>query len=102
MESGDVHLISVTHKAAGMLVPSKLYSALAVGRPCIYIGPKRTEAAKVIHDFGAGSVIAQGRPRVLADEIKRYRLSADVWFLRITVRVRQARFLCPSNQSMLD
>lgn len=80
MESGDVHLISMKDKAAGMLVPSKLYAALAVGRPCIFIGPTLSETAKVINDFNAGSVVAQGDARGLADHIKHYRSNSEGWF----------------------
>ncbi|MCB1562374.1 MAG: glycosyltransferase family 4 protein [Alphaproteobacteria bacterium] len=80
MESGDVHLISMKEEAAGLLVPSKLYAALAVHRPCILIGPEHSETAKVLHDFGAGQVVAQGHPRELADKIKEYRLNSDRWF----------------------
>lgn len=80
MESGDVHLISVANAAAGMLVPCKLYSALAVQRPCIYIGPAKSEAAKVIKDFEAGVVVRQGQGAALAEEIKRLRLNSDDWF----------------------
>lgn len=80
MESGDVHLISMKEKAAGCLVPSKLYSALAVGRPTIFIGPENCETAKVIHDFKAGQVIHQGDARLLANTILQYRNSGEHWF----------------------
>ena len=59
MESGDVHLISMRGNAAGMLVPSKIYSALSAGRPALFLGPSKCEVAKVIYDFKAGSVVSQ-------------------------------------------
>jgi glycosyltransferase involved in cell wall biosynthesis len=80
MESGDLHLISMTHDAAGMLVPSKLYSALAVGRPCVLVGPSHTEAARTITEFKAGAVVAQGEAAQLAGVILRYRMDSDAWF----------------------
>lgn len=80
MESGDVHLISMKHEAAGLLVPSKLYSALAVARPCILVGPVHCEVAKVIGDYRAGAVIPQGQPALLAQAIVRYRESSAEWF----------------------
>lgn len=80
MESGDVHLISMREDAAGMLVPCKLYAALAVGRPSIFVGPESSETAKVIHDFHAGAVIAQGNAQALADQIRHYRLNGEDWF----------------------
>lgn len=80
MESGDLHLISMSPDTAGMLVPSKLYSALAVGRPCVFVGPSHCETARTILDYNAGSVVPQGEAQQLADTILRYRMSSDAWF----------------------
>ncbi len=80
LESGDVHLISMRHEAAGMLVPCKLYSALAVKRPCIFIGPVHCEAAKVITEYHAGAVIPQGQGALLAETIRHYREDGKLWF----------------------
>ncbi len=80
MESGDVHVVSMKHEAAGAIVPCKLYSALAAQRPCIFIGPSQSESAMVVKDFKAGAIVAQGDAASLASEIKRYCLSADDWF----------------------
>ncbi|MFN3700975.1 MAG: glycosyltransferase, partial [Alphaproteobacteria bacterium] len=80
MESGDVHLISMRENAAGCLVPSKLYSALAVGRPCVFVGPEACEAAKVIEDYRAGEVIPQGDAALLAKVILQFRMNGETWF----------------------
>lgn len=80
MESGDVHLISMNEEAAGCLVPSKLYAALAVQRPCILVGPEQSETAKVIKDFQAGAVIKQGDAHRLAEVILGFRFNSDQWF----------------------
>lgn len=80
MESGDVHLISMADDAAGLLVPSKLYSALAVRRPCIFVGPVQSEAARVINDFKAGAVVPQDEPEILAQTIIGLRSNSEAWF----------------------
>ena len=80
MESGDVHLISMNEKAAGMIVPVKLYAALSVHRPCVFVGPQNTETAKVIEDFNMGRIVAQGDAQALAHEIRQFREASDVWF----------------------
>lgn len=80
MESGDVHLLSLRHAAVGMVVPVKLYTALAVGRPCIMIGPDNSEAAAVIKEFHVGSVVSQGKAELLAEEIRQMRMSSETWF----------------------
>ncbi|MCK5385049.1 MAG: glycosyltransferase family 4 protein [Alphaproteobacteria bacterium] len=80
MESGDVHLISMKEEAAGFIVPSKLYAALAVARPCIFIGPEQCECAKVIRDYGAGVVVPQGDSKTLLKAVKTFRESGEAWF----------------------
>lgn len=80
MESGDVHLISMKDEAAGLIVPCKLYAALAVARPCILIGPEQSETAKVIKDFHTGRVVHQGNARELAEAVKYYRENGAAWF----------------------
>jgi len=80
MESGDVHLVSMHEAAAGMIVPIKLYAALAVHRPCILVGPLQSETAKVIEGFNAGCIVPQGDAELLAQEIRQYRENSDTWF----------------------
>src|SRR5690606_31603558 len=79
MESADLHLVSLNDEAAGLMVPSKFYSALAAGRPCIYIGPPDTEITQVIEHFGCGRVVANGDGAALIREILNYRERADLW-----------------------
>ena len=57
--SGDVHLVTLKAGLEGLLVPSKFYGSLAAGRPVIFIGPERSEIARIIHETRCGYVIAQ-------------------------------------------
>lgn len=97
MEGGDLHLISMRHEVSGMIVPSKLYAALAAGRPCIFIGPDMCEAAKVIQEFGAGAVIGQGQSRKLAQEILNYRNDGDMWFAAQRGALKASEKFVPTN-----
>ena len=97
MESGDVHLISMRGNAAGMLVPSKLYAALAVGRPAIFLGPVKSETAKVLQDFKAGSVISQNDVKGFIEEIRRYRYDENHWFNAHHAAVEAAKVFVPGE-----
>lgn len=80
MESGDLHLISVRDDAAGLLVPSKFYSAIAAARPTIYIGPHDTEVGRMIRDYGCGAIVPPGEGATLAQAILYFRNDSDAWF----------------------
>lgn len=99
LENGDVHLISMADDAASFLVPCKLYSAIAVARPCILVGPAQCEVAKVIHDFEAGYIVPQGAPENLARAILALRYEEDVW-MRAYNGTMQARESFAPNASI--
>lgn len=80
MESGDVHLVSMPEEAAGKLVPSKLYAALAVSRPVIFMGPQESEICRVLKDFNAGATIPPNNTTALVKAIRKYRYDSDAWF----------------------
>jgi glycosyltransferase involved in cell wall biosynthesis len=80
MESGDLHLITLRDEAQGLAVPCKFYSALAVERPCVFVGPQESEIAQVIEEYKAGTVVPNGRAEDLAARIKHYRLNGEEWF----------------------
>lgn len=56
----DVHLISLKPELESLIVPSKFYGVLAVGRPVIFIGDKQGELAKIIQLEMCGDVVKQG------------------------------------------
>lgn len=97
MESGDLHLISMNQNAAGLLVPCKLYSALATGRPCVFLGPSASETAKTIQKFGAGSVVNQGHDKELSQVITQYVLDSDTWFTAQKGAINASKTLSPAN-----
>lgn len=80
MQSGDLHLVSIKQEVAGLLVPSKIYAAFASHRPSILVGPQESEAGEVLQKYRAGTVIAQGNPKALAEAILQYRMDGSKWF----------------------
>jgi colanic acid biosynthesis glycosyl transferase WcaI len=60
LASADVHLVSVAPGWEGIMVPSKLQNAFAVGRPVIFLGPTATESATWVRESGGGWVVTPG------------------------------------------
>ena len=66
LSAADVHLATLSDDAVGMMVPSKVYGALASGRPCLFLGPRESEVARLISRSGAGAVVPPADARGLA------------------------------------
>jgi colanic acid biosynthesis glycosyl transferase WcaI len=56
----DTHLISMRPEMTGIVVPGKLYGAMAAGRPAIFVGPEHCETADTIRSAGCGITVASG------------------------------------------
>jgi glycosyltransferase involved in cell wall biosynthesis len=59
LASADVHLVSLRAGWAGVIVPSKLQAAFAVGRPVIFAGPRESEVARWVLESGGGWVVGE-------------------------------------------
>lgn len=77
LSAADVHLVTMEHAAEGLVVPSKLYGALAAGRPALFLGPSGSEAARLVRDQQCGSVIESPHGPDLADTIRMWRDRRD-------------------------
>ncbi len=97
MESGDIHIISLDEKAQGLVVPSKFYSAIAAGRPSIFIGPKNCEIAKLMRDFECGTFIEQGDTKTLIETITAYRHDEKFWFKHQEGAIEAAKRFVPQQ-----
>ncbi len=68
---GDVHVVAQKPRTEGLIVPSKIYGALAVGRPVLFVGPGECEVARIVRDSGCGFVIAPGDTAYAAYALRR-------------------------------
>lgn len=59
LTAADAHAITLRTPLEGLIVPSKLYGALACGKPLFYVGPEGCEVARVIESSKLGWA---GRP----------------------------------------
>lgn len=54
LSAGDVHVVSMGQEMAGIIHPGKIYGAMAVGRPVLYLGPSPSHISDLLdaHRFG--------------------------------------------------
>ncbi|HYH22143.1 MAG TPA: glycosyltransferase family 4 protein [Azospirillum sp.] len=72
LAAADLHLASMAVEAEGMLVPCKVAGTLAAGRPCLFLGPGGSEAARCLTEHGCGAVLDPRDGAGLAAAIRGY------------------------------
>ena len=60
LASADVHLVSLSPRWQGLILPSKLQAAFSVGRPVIFVGAAESEIGQWITASGGGWLIREG------------------------------------------
>ncbi len=87
----DVHLISMRSEMTGIVVPGKLYGAMASARPTVFVGPAHCESADTIRQANCGLTIRLGDVDSLVEALERY--AADPEAARIDGERGRAAFL---------
>lgn len=70
MMAGDVHIVTVRRGLEGVVVPSKLYSILAAGRPVLAVAPSNSDAARIVTESGCGVAADPDDPAAVAEAIR--------------------------------
>jgi glycosyltransferase involved in cell wall biosynthesis len=67
----DAHLISLRAQMSGIVVPGKLYGAMASGRPTVFIGPDHCESADTVRQAECGLTLRLGDTAGLVEALTR-------------------------------
>ena len=70
LSAADVHVVGLARGLAGLVVPSRIYGVLAVGRPVIVAADDDSETAQLVRDARSGAVVPPGDPERLAAAIR--------------------------------
>jgi len=70
----DTHLITMRDAMTGIVVPGKLYGAMASGRPTLFVGPEYCESADTIRESDCGQTVRTGD---VAGLVKAIQVMAD-------------------------
>jgi glycosyltransferase involved in cell wall biosynthesis len=73
MMAGDLHIVTVKRGLEGVVVPSKLYSTLAAGRPVLAVAPPQSDAARIVVESGCGVAADPDDPAAVAAAIRELR-----------------------------
>jgi glycosyltransferase involved in cell wall biosynthesis len=73
MMAGDVHIVTIRRGLEGVVVPSKLYSILAAGRPVLAVAAAESDAARIVCESGCGIAVDPDDPAAVAGAIRELR-----------------------------
>jgi len=73
MRAGDVQVITVKRGLEGVVVPSKLYSTLAAGRPVLVVAAPESDSARIVTGAGCGLSADPDDPVAVAAAIRELR-----------------------------
>jgi colanic acid biosynthesis glycosyl transferase WcaI len=60
LAAADVHLVTMGDSIRGIVHPSKVYGAMAVGRPILLVGPDENHVSDIINEFDNGWHVRHG------------------------------------------
>ncbi len=60
LNAADVHVVSVGNATVGVVHPSKIYGAMALGRLILVLGPRDCPAAQLVRERGLGWQVEHG------------------------------------------
>jgi glycosyltransferase involved in cell wall biosynthesis len=69
LSSADIHLLSLGDEWEGIVVPSKFFGSMAVGRAVIYAGPPGSAIAGWIKEFDVGLILTERNLEEIVEEV---------------------------------
>jgi colanic acid biosynthesis glycosyl transferase WcaI len=60
LSAADVHVVSLGENMVGIVHPCKIYGAMAVGRPILYLGPKPSHVSDLLDEHDIGLHVSHG------------------------------------------
>jgi colanic acid biosynthesis glycosyl transferase WcaI len=73
MAAGDVHIICVRRGLEGVVVPSKLYSVLAAGRPVLAVASEESDVVRIVREARCGLAADPDDPASVAEALRKLR-----------------------------
>ena len=99
LSAADVHLVTVGDFIVGIVHPSKVYGALAVGRPILLVGPEESHVGELIREHDIGWRVSHGD---VAGAERVLRLIAAMPEAELAAKGRRARELVESRLSKAE
>lgn len=68
--SSDIQVVILGNGQVGYTHPNKVYGAMYIGKPVLYIGPSESHVADLIYDLEGNISVQHGESQILAEKIE--------------------------------
>jgi glycosyltransferase involved in cell wall biosynthesis len=72
LSAADVHVVAMGNDMVGVVHPCKIYGALAVGRPILFLGPQQSHAGEILGGRAFAKCVNHGDERAAVDAINTF------------------------------
>jgi glycosyltransferase involved in cell wall biosynthesis len=80
LSSADIHAVVLGNGCTGYTHPSKIYSAMAIGRPVLYVGPKQSYVIDMLNICLGNISVEHNQKELLAKELRSFAcMSTHQW-----------------------
>jgi hypothetical protein len=90
LSAADVHVVTMGDALVGIVHPCKLYGAMAVARPILFIGPQNSHVAEIVRENGIGWHVRHGEAERLEALLRTIVAMSPAELASMGVRARQA------------
>lgn len=70
LSAADLHLVTLEPAFDGLMIPSKIYGAMAANRPLLFVGSETNDIAKLIRENACGATVVVDDAPLLASTIR--------------------------------
>jgi hypothetical protein len=97
--AADVHVVSLGPEMVGIIHPCKVYGAMAVGRPILFVGPRPSHVSDLLDQFRIGRHVSHGDVAGCIAAIRELRAEAEQSPARVEETGRRAQQALDENLS---
>lgn len=88
LSAGDVHIVSLGDAMVGVVHPCKVYGAMAISRPILYLGPPDSHVAELMSESAVGWQVRHGDVEGAVQVIRQILATSAVELERMGRRAR--------------
>ncbi len=77
LSAADVHLVTLGDDMVGIIHPCKIYGAMSLGRPILYVGPVPSHASELVDEYDLGWSLTHGNDEAAIETLLKIKSTSE-------------------------